>query len=190
MNIKSQKIEFIKVSKRYNKQWIFKNYSNEINNEKINYLIAENGAGKSTLIKMILNLVDYKGKIKTNIKTKTYVPEKINLPYFIKVEDFFNLISLNNDRKDELITKFKIDENKKIKELSKGMKQKIILIQAIAKDVDAYFFDEPLNGLDDESINLFIEEIDKMYQRGKFILISTHQFQRFQGLPNNIVKIN
>ena len=70
------------------------------------------------------------------------------------------------------------------------MKQKIILIQAIAKDVDAYFFDEPLNGLDDESINLFIEEIDKMYQRGKFILISTHQFQRFQGLPNNIVKIN
>ena len=80
--------------------------------------------------------------------------------------------------------------DKKIKELSKGMKQKIILIQAIAKDVDAYFFDEPLNGLDDESINLFIDEINKLHQNGKFILISTHQFQRFNGLLNNIVKIN
>ena len=109
MNIKSLKIEFIKISKRYNKQWIFKNYSNEINNSKINYLIAENGAGKSTLIKIILNLVDYKGEIKTTIKTKTYVPEKINLPYFIKVEDFFNLINLNNDRKKELITKLLIE---------------------------------------------------------------------------------
>lgn len=189
MNIKYLEIKFINVKKRYNKIWIFNGYNGLLDNSKINFLVAQNGVGKSTLIKMILNIINYKGLIETNIKTKSYVPEKINLPDYISVENFFKLISLNEDKKEELILKFKINKKKMIKELSKGMKQKILLIQAISKDVEGYFFDEPLNGLDDRSIEIFINEIFKLYKNNKFILIATHQIKRFENLPINIIRL-
>ncbi len=188
--MQSRQIKIINVSKRYNTQDIFKDFNLILDNKKINILVGYNGRGKSTLIKMMLNLISYKGLIISNFAKKAYCPETITLPGNIKIEEFFDLIKLNKAKAQMLIIKFKLDIKKKIKNLSKGMRQKMMLIQTLSKEVDGYFFDEPLSGLDDDAVGIFIEELRNLYNDNKIIIISTHQLDRFKELPINVIKLD
>ena len=152
-------IELNNVSKKYRNKIVFNNLNLTMDNNKVNFLVSPNGVGKSTLIKMMLGLIVYKGTISTNCKSYAYCPEKVILPNFIKVIDFISLFDLNKEEALILLKKFNVDSELKISNLSKGMHQKIILVQCLISNVDAYFFDEPLNGLDEESEKIFIEEI-------------------------------
>ena len=189
MNTDYQQIDIINVFKKYKSILVFQDYNLIINNDIINLFIGPNGKGKSTLIKMILGLTSYKGKIKHNLKNISYAPEKIILPDYIKVQNFLELMNINLEKAKRLVDKFNLNINKTINQLSKGMRQKLLLIQALSKEADAYFFDEPLNGLDDDSIENFISEIDTLFKLDKLIVISTHLINNFENLPLNIIRV-
>lgn len=189
MNMKLLTIELYNISKKYSRNVVFNNFHLLINNEKVNFLISPNGKGKSTLIKIMLRIISFNGNVFTNCKTFSYCPEKVILPDYVKVIDFLNLFNLDINDALVLLDKFKVDPKLKIKSLSKGMHQKIIIIQCLTTNVDAYFFDEPLNGLDYESENIFIEEIQKLQKKGKMIVIASHYLERYKTLLCNVVEL-
>ena len=103
-------------------------------------------------------------------------------PAGILVKDLFTLIPLNQTKVQLLLSQFRVNQNLRIKALSKGMHQKILLTLTIAREVDTYLFDEPLNGLDDDSIKVFIDALQELYSDGKLIIIATHNPNYFQTL--------
>lgn len=187
-------IQINNLSKVYNKNAILDNLTININNNYIYLIIGNNGSGKSTLLKCINNLVSYQGTI--NIKGSiSYMPESINLPDNLKVNDFLNLlISIKNktfNNLNYLIDVFKLNDHlyKNISKLSFGTKQKILLVITLLEDSDIYLFDEPLNGLDNESIKIFLDEINKLYQKGKLIIIVTHEEDRIKLDKIKVIKL-
>ena len=189
MNMKLLTIQLNNVSKRYRNKIVFNNLNLTINNKKVNFLVSPNGVGKSTLIKIMLGLIVYKGNVTTNCQSFAYCPEKVLLPNYIKVFDFISLFNINVEEAIVLLKKFNVDLTLKINNLSKGMHQKIILVQCLTSNVDAYFFDEPLNGLDEVSENIFLDEIKKLFLKNKLIVISSHYLERYSTLQSNVIKL-
>ena len=189
MSMKLLTINIKNFYKKYKNKIVYNNFNLLIDNKKVNFLVSPNGIGKSTLIKAILNLISYKGLIITNLASFAYCPEKVLLPEYLKVKDFLNLFDINETKKQNLLTLFKVNENLHLKNLSKGMHQKVLLIQALAVDADGYFFDEPLNGLDKQSECIFIAEIKKLYNIGKMIIISSHYVERYNEINCNIIEL-
>lgn len=191
------------VSKKYrigNKEkYVLKDFTTLINSDKCNFLIGYNGSGKSTLIKCVLNHVDYEGKIEVNANKISYAPEKINLPDYSTVFDFLKTIArykaipyhLIDSVVEEYIEKFNLVEhkNKVIIKLSKGNRQKVNLIQALLAESDIYIFDEPLSGLDDDTKEVFINEIKRLRRNSKLIVISTHYIKDYRFRIKNIIRM-
>ena len=154
--------------------------------------IGENGAGKTTTIKSILNLIRRDaGAIRVlgldNIKDERAVKERIG----VVLEDGCFLNTLNARQVDTLMGKayqnwhpeqffgfmkrFGIDERKKIKDYSKGMRMKLSIAAALSHGAELLIMDEPTSGLDpvvrDEVLDLFY---DFMQDEGHAILLSSH----------------
>ena len=154
--------------------------------------IGENGAGKTTTIKSILNLIRRDaGAIRVlgldNIKDERAVKERIG----VVLEDGCFLNTLNARQVDTLMGKayqnwhpkqffgfmkrFGIDERKKIKDYSKGMRMKLSIAAALSHSAELLIMDEPTSGLDpvvrDEVLDLFY---DFMQDEGHAILLSSH----------------
>ena len=127
--------------------------------------------------------------IKTNIKSFSFLPEFINLPSYVRVDKFLDEMNIPSDKYQELLKLFHVDPNKTINELSKGMRQKVLIVDVILSDAQCYIFDEPLNGLDDESCLIFVKLIQDLFNLGKLIIIATHQVERFNISNLNIIKL-
>lgn len=182
---------------------LFKKYNNVIVLDSINYnlqlgktylLLGANGSGKSTLIKALLGLIKYQGKITKPIDLKiSYIPEAINFPDYISIYNFLeNLgrIKLIDNLDNKINTNLQEwdlykSKDKLISQLSKGMKQKILIINALLGEDDMYVFDEPLNGLDTKNQQLFLEKLTHLKEKNKTIIISTH----YIGFYNNFCDI-
>ena len=112
------------------------------------------------------------------------------MPLRVSRKEFLDLINLKKDKAYSLTEKFNVDLTKRVGQLSKGMRQKIMLIQCLSKDADAYLFDEPLNGLDEHSIKIFKDEISNLFLENKMIIIVTHLISAFSNLPINIINLD
>src|SRR5699024_1435320 len=80
----------------------------------------------------------------------------------------------DKQKRDYLINRFELDPKKKAKGYSKGNRQKVGLIAALSIDSDLYIFDEPTSGLDPLMEALFQDEVEKIKDAGKSILLSSH----------------
>lgn len=176
--------EIIKISnltKRYGKNVVLNIDDFCFYNHNTYLLIGANGAGKSTLIKLIVGLIKAtSGNIKIKTDEVAYVPEKFTFPDNITVYDFLDKLlrvktkEKMNDKINYILEWWNIDKDKRISALSKGMKQKILIIQAILKEVDLYIFDEPLNGLDINAQTDFLTILKRLKELGKTIIVCTH----------------
>ncbi len=92
-------------------------------------------------------------------------------------------------KRDALIDRFELDPKKKAKSYSKGNRQKVGLIAALAVDSDLYIFDEPTSGLDPLMESVFQEEVEKIKQAGKSILLSSHILSEVERLADRVVII-
>ncbi len=172
-------------------------------------ILGKNGAGKSTIFRIILNILDpdegevlYNGeKINGEISDRIgYLPEVGSLidsytvyeqcMYYgkmksMKTEDIKNHMF-------ELLEQFEIVEyaNMKIKELSKGNKQKIQFIIALLHNPDLLILDEPFSGLDPVSVEYFKRIILQLKDQGKTIIFSSHIMSQVEMLCEDIVIIN
>ena len=188
MNIDYLKIVIENLTKKYGKNYVYHNFQLIIDNHNINILKSPNGVGKSTLIKIILDITKYQGRVNKNFQIFSYAPEAILLPEYLKVGKFLDLMDIDQVKYAKLLNDFKVNIRKNIGELSKGMKQKILLIQCLLKEADCYIFDEPLNGLDEEAVKTFNNYINELYLKHKLVIIATHQIEKFK--LDNLLIIN
>lgn len=183
------------IYKKYEKLVVLDFNFLEINEGYSYMLLGENGSGKSTLIKMILNHTKYEGKITNTFRTISYIPERVNLPLFMKVREFLeNIIMIRGVKTfdlDYLLEYFelKVKEKQVIKNLSKGMRQKLILITGLALDVDLYILDEALNGLDKKMQDKLLKYLEELKTKGKTIIYTTHYEKYFTNFSDYIIRL-
>lgn len=148
-------------------------------------LIGANGAGKSTAIKAILGLSeDFKGHIAWNDCSFAYIPEHPSFYEELTLWEHLDLISTLHGieesefehRAQSLLQTFSLDQVKHELPVtfSKGMQQKLMLIQAFLSKPDMYVIDEPFIGLDPISTKRFVDMLKAEKERGAGILMCTH----------------
>mgnify|MGYP001850666935 FL=1 len=185
------------------------NVSFSVENGKILGVLGKNGAGKSTTFRMILNILEpdegevlYNGeKIDSKVSDKIgYLPEVGSLidSYTVYEQCMYygKMKSMSEEqiKKNmfDLLERFSIVEyaNMKIKELSKGNKQKIQFIVSILHDPDLIILDEPFSGLDPVSVEYFKNVILELKEKGKTIIFSSHVMSQVEMLCEDVLIID
>ena len=173
--------------KRYGPNIVISNIRTELNSEYIYFLISENGSGKTTFFKCLLKETKYHGYIIDNGMKYVFMPEKVRFPYVLTMLDYFKMFLEKeyNDNFEKVINEylhyFGIYKYKYqyINRLSKGTKQKILIIKTILSNADVYLFDEPLSGLDKASRSLFMSLIKSLQEKDKIIVIASHYYDEY-----------
>ncbi len=159
---------------------------------EITILLGPNGAGKSTTIKSIAGLLKFEGEITIwGFQNKTvdakkvfgYIPETPALYDLLTPMEHAEFIAkaykMDKDWEDKIKIIFERLEiydkkDKYVRELSKGMTQKLSIALAMLIEPKAVLFDEPLVGLDPKAINEVLKIFCELKEQGKSILVSTH----------------
>lgn len=191
-------IEVINLTKKY-KNPVLENINYDFYEGKTYLIVGANGSGKSTFIKLIMELIyPSLGYLKREVKNISYVPDNLAFPEFLTIKKFlFNLGLLYqiekeslNDIIEKLLSSWNLSGEYKLNELSKGMKQKVLIVQSFMKDAPIFIFDEPLNGLDKEMQEHFFYEVLNLKKRNKTIIIVSHQVEEFRELYDHKLEIS
>ncbi|HET6443620.1 MAG TPA: ATP-binding cassette domain-containing protein [candidate division Zixibacteria bacterium] len=172
-------------------------------------LLGPNGAGKTTTIRMMMDIFKpdfgevtiFGGKLDLSKKRRIgYLPEERGLYKDQKLESTLVYLATlkgmdEKSAKKELdawLERFDLVEyrHKKTQELSKGMQQKAQIIVTLLHDPDLIIIDEPFSGLDPVNTRLVKSILDEQREKGKAIIMSTHQMYQVEALCNRIVLIN
>jgi len=189
-------IEIKNVTKKYGDKKAVNDVSFNVNDGDIFAFIGHNGAGKTTLIKSMVGIHDFdEGDIlidgmsikKQPVECKkimAYVPDNPETYEHMKAIDYINFICDMYDVDTETRTKnikkyaklFEMEDklNDTIDSYSHGMKQKIVLISALAHDPKILIMDEPFVGLDPKAVFDIKEVLNEMVKEKKIVFYSTH----------------
>jgi ABC-2 type transport system ATP-binding protein len=205
------------LSKSYNGHLALKDLNLSVSEGEIYCLLGANGAGKSTTINLFLNFISpTSGEATINklsvtshpLETKkylTYIPENLALyPNLTGIENlayFTGLSGFHFDHKK--LETFLIEAGlqkeaigKRVVGYSKGMRQKVGIAIAIARESKVLLLDEPTSGLDPVASNDFAQLLTKMRDNGASILMATHDLFRAKetgtriGMMNNGVLVD
>lgn len=191
----------------YTKTAFIENLSFEVKEGEIFGFLGPSGAGKSTLQKILIGLnPNYKGTAKLfdqecNVHSDSFYEnigvvfehstmyEKLTARQNLK---FFSLLYKKQVRSiDSLLTEIGLagDANKKVGEFSKGMKSRVNFIKALIHDPKVLFLDEPTSGLDPTNSRKMKEMILKEKEKGKTILLTTHNMSDAAELCDRVAFI-
>lgn len=178
----------------------------EVNKGEVHGFLGPNGSGKSTTIRILLGLL---GKTSGEAKLLgkdpwvkavqlhkkiAYVPGDVNLWPQLTGGESIDLLGklrggLNEDKRKDLLEKFQLDPTKKFRTYSKGNRQKVALVAALASDVDVYILDEPTSGLDPLMESVFQKYIKELKKQGKTVLLSSHILAEVEALCDKVTII-
>lgn len=189
-------IEVKNVTKKYGNKKAVDNVSFDVNDGDIFAFIGHNGAGKTTLIKSIVGIHDFDEgdilidgmSIKDNPveckKLMAFVPDNPETYEHMKAIDYINFIcdmyDVDTETREKNIKKYAklFDMEDKlgdtIDSYSHGMKQKVVLISALAHDPRILIMDEPFVGLDPKAVFDIKEVLNELVKEGKIVFYSTH----------------
>ena len=173
---------------------------------EVHGFLGPNGAGKSTTIRVLLGLLradagetrllggdPWTDAVELH-RRLAYVPGEVNLwPNLTGGEaiDLFGNLrgGLDPARRAELLERFELDPTKKGRTYSKGNRQKVALVAALASDVELLLLDEPTSGLDPLKGEVFRECIEELRQVGKTVLLSSHILAEVEVLCDRVTII-
>jgi ABC-2 type transport system ATP-binding protein len=195
------------ITKRYGTQLALDNVSFFINKGEVVGFIGPNGAGKSTLMKIITGFIPSdEGEVLVNDisdfleirKIIGYLPENNPLYSDMYVREYLEYVaghyqSMPNKKRriEEIIseTGLKPESFKKIRELSKGFRQRVGIAQAILHDPEILILDEPTSGLDPNQI-VEIRNLISLLGKEKTVILSTHIMQEVEAICDKVLIIS
>ena len=196
------------VNKRFGDKVAVDNISFEMNKPGVFGLLGTNGAGKTTTIRMMLGILKKdSGEITWNgnaVERKNvnfgYLPEERGIYPKTKIfEQLIYFAELKGMKRQEAskeidywMNRLKVEEykNMQAEKLSKGNQQKIQFISAILHDPELIVLDEPFSGLDPVNTELLKEVILELVEKGKYIIMSSHQMTSIEEFCSDVVIIN
>jgi ABC-2 type transport system ATP-binding protein len=175
----------------------------EVATGEVHGFLGPNGAGKSTTIRVLLGLLrgdagdvsllggDPWGDAAKLHRRLAYVPGDVNLWPNLTGGEVIDLIGrlrggLDEKKRDDLLRRFDLDPTKKGRTYSKGNRQKVALVAALASDVELLILDEPTSGLDPLMEEVFRQCIEEERQRDRTVLLSSHILSEVEALCDRI----
>ena len=193
------------IVKSFKGQKALNNLSLDIKSGEIYGLLGANGAGKSTTLNLVLGflepdsgtiqLTDPSNDSIIGSKKIGYIPENVNLyPYLSGLEnlDYFSKLaglSYTQGELTDFLNQCGLEQSaheKRTSEYSKGMRQKVGIAIAYAKNAKVYLLDEPASGLDPLASNELSEMLKKLASNGSAILMASHDIFRVRETCNRI----
>jgi ABC-2 type transport system ATP-binding protein len=197
------------VSKSFGDFTAVKNLTLSVRAGRIFGLLGPNGAGKTTSIRMIVNITApdtgnielFGRKIDSELQDRIgYLPEERGLYKSMKVAEqlrFFAQLKMVSGKDADVRIDYWLDrlrlsewKQKKTRELSKGMQQKIQFISAVLHDPDLVILDEPFSGLDPLNVELLKEVVLDLRRAGKTVIFSTHLMEIAERICDDICLLN
>lgn len=174
--------------------------------------IGPNGAGKSTTVKILCGLLnEFNGDVSilgmdlrtqaTEIKKRIgYIPENAALYDTLTPREYLQFVGeLHKMEKEDINTKInklldlfdmKAHADQRLNSFSKGMRQKILIISGLIHNPDIIFMDEPLSGLDANSVIIVKEILTQLAKEGKTIFYSSHIMDVVEKISDRIILID
>lgn len=205
-------LEINNLRKSYGPKSVLNGVSFGVKRGEIIGYIGPNGAGKSTTVKIMLGIEDdYSGQVNIfgrdisdgDIEYKRkigYVPEIAEVydnltgqEYLTFVGELYGLDSdFASDKAKSLMELFGVGEvyHSRIASYSKGMRQKLLIISSLLHNPELLFFDEPINGLDANSVMIFKEIMAQLAEQGKTIFYSSHIMDVVEKISSRIILLH
>lgn len=196
-------VEVNNLNKSYGKHKVLNDLSFKIEKPQVLALIGPNGSGKSTLMNCMMNLISFDsgeieilGKSNKNYEIFREVSflkdNRILYPYltgFDHLKYICDIQKISQERIDQVIELADIGSfyKKIVSSYSLGMKQRLLLAMALCNNPKLILMDEPLNGLDTDSIFKFRDLIRNLGENNTTILISSHSLNELDYITNDIL---
>lgn len=192
------------LKKSYGRKTVLDDINFEIAEGSVVGLLGPNGCGKTTLIKILTGLIkDHTGTVRIDNEepgayTKSivaYLPDKSYLPDWMKPRDAISYFSdfyadFDKEKAEKMIRDFGLDENQRLKTMSKGQQEKLNLILVMCRRAKLYVLDEPLGGLDPAARSFVLDLILDNYAKDSTVLISTHLIGDVERIFNRVLMIS
>lgn len=196
-------LELKNITKRYNDKIALDDISLSIPKGAIVGLLGPNGSGKTTMLKLATGLLQpTKGEIlvcghKPGAISKdlvAYQSDKVYLNDWMNVEDLLNMMddfysNFNKPKALDMLQNLHINPKDRLKEMSKGTKEKVQLITTMCRDVQLYLLDEPIGGVDPAARDYILNTIISNYQEDATVIISTHLIADVESILNHVLFI-
>ena len=173
---------------------------------EVHGLLGPNGAGKTTAIRILLGLLrrdagrmsllggdPWRDAVALH-RRLAYVPGDVALWPNLSGGEAIDLLGslrggLDDDRRRELLNRFDLDPTKRFSTYSKGNRQKVALVAALAADVELYVLDEPTSGLDPLMETVFQDCVRELREGGRTVLLSSHILAEVEALADRVTII-
>jgi len=197
-------IEIENVSKRFHSLVAIDGLSLSVETGEVLGVLGPNGAGKTTLFKLIAGFLHPDsgtiGPTGDSWPTIGYKPERLLFPNHLRVKKYLSTVAAicnipSTEIEQSVLMSLKrvglYDmANKRIKDCSKGMRQRIGLAQAVIGKPTLLLLDEPSNGLDPEGQDDICRQIEELNRDGHTVILASHQLQEVTRVCNRLIILN
>lgn len=194
------------LTKKFGKFTALNKLNLEVAKGEVHGFLGPNGAGKSTTIRVLLGLLrktggevsllgkdPWKHAVELH-RHLAYVPGDVSLWPNLTGGEVIDLFAdlrggVDKKRKAKLLEDFQLDPKKRCRTYSKGNRQKVALVAALASDAEIYILDEPTSGLDPLMESVFQGHIKELKKAHKTILLSSHILAEVEALADRVTII-
>ena len=197
-------LECRNLSKKYGRVEALPDVTLSVEPGRIVGLLGPNGSGKTTLIKMANGLLaPTGGEILINGEAPgreshaivSYLPERTAIPIWMSAkqlmdyyEDFY--ADFNRNAAEEMLQHLGIRSKQKIRQMSKGTREKVQLIMVMSRQAQLYLLDEPIGGVDPATRDYILSTIISNYNPEASVIISTHLISDVEKVLDEVIFIN
>lgn len=193
-------IEITALSKNYGNVRALDNFGLTLPYGQIVGLLGENGCGKTTLLKVLAGVLHYSGDVKIagyqpGVQSKalvsflpdtSFLPASSDVAYCIRLyDDFFD--DFSKDKAHDLVRYFGLTPKQKLKEMSKGMKEKLQIALTMSRSARVFLLDEPISGVDPAARQVILDGIVRNLEEDSLVLISTHLIHDLEPILDGVV---
>lgn len=196
-------IRTVGLAKRFGRTVALEGLDLEVAPGEVIGCLGPNGAGKTTLIRLLLGLItptsgrseifgrDSQKETVAAHRRLAYVPGEVNLWPSLTGEETLHLLgrvhgSMDKGYRDEMVDRFELDPSKKVRNYSKGNRQKVLLIGALMTRADLLLFDEPTSGLDPLMEQAFRASVGEAKRRGQTVFLSSHMLSEVEATCDQV----
>ena len=196
-------IEMRHITKRFGSIVANDDVNLELRRGEILSLLGENGSGKTTLMNMLGGiyypdedqiLIDGEAPGPKSKALVSYLPDKEYLPDWMtpkQLMDFFAdfYADFDRGRAEEMLARLGLDPAQKVKQMSKGTREKVQLILVMSRRAKLYLLDEPIGGVDPATRDYILDTIIRNYNPEAAVVISTHLIADVEQVLDDVIFI-